>query len=144
MPPQGPAAEMKELATLLKDFAKKIIKPVWSRLCELLNVERRLSTAYHPQTDGSAERRNQEVESYLRSPSLSVAPLTPALLVSVAPPCCSVASPSCSVALLRRLDPVAPTPKGQREGIVIARNKHILAELANQGDKPDRQQEKID
>ena len=30
----------------------------WKRICELLNIHRRLSTAYHPQTDGATERMN--------------------------------------------------------------------------------------
>jgi hypothetical protein len=39
-------------------FAKK--------LCETLNIDQNLSTAYHPQTDGQSERANQRVEQYLR------------------------------------------------------------------------------
>lgn len=38
----------------------------WSRLCELTGVEQRLSTAFHPETDGATERANQEVLAYLR------------------------------------------------------------------------------
>lgn len=38
----------------------------WRRMCERLGVEQRLSSAYHPQTDGGPERINQEVEAYLR------------------------------------------------------------------------------
>lgn len=36
-------------------------------LCRLLSVKQRFSTTYHPQTDGSTERVNQELEQYLRA-----------------------------------------------------------------------------
>lgn len=39
----------------------------WRRMCELLKIEQRLSTAYHPQTDGATERANQEVQAFLRA-----------------------------------------------------------------------------
>lgn len=39
----------------------------WRRLCKLAGIEQRLSTAYHPQTDGATERMNQEVQGYLRA-----------------------------------------------------------------------------
>jgi transposase InsO family protein len=38
----------------------------WEELCQMLGIERRLSTAYHPQTDGQTERMNQTLEQYLR------------------------------------------------------------------------------
>ena len=38
----------------------------WSGLCYNLGVKRRLSTAFHPQTDGQTERQNQTLEHYLR------------------------------------------------------------------------------
>jgi len=43
-------------------FAAGIIK----ELNNLLGIQTKLSTAYHPQTDGQMERINQELEQYLR------------------------------------------------------------------------------
>jgi len=37
----------------------------WESLCKMLGVKRRMSTAYHPQTDGQTERTNQVLEGYL-------------------------------------------------------------------------------
>jgi len=39
----------------------------WRRLCARLGIEPRLSTAFHPQTDGQTERMNAVMEQYLRS-----------------------------------------------------------------------------
>ena len=39
----------------------------WSTFCFLLATRRRLSTAFHPQTDGQTERQNQSVEHYFRA-----------------------------------------------------------------------------
>lgn len=38
----------------------------WRSLCSMLDIQQRLSTAYHPQTDGQTERTNQTLEQYLR------------------------------------------------------------------------------
>jgi len=43
-------------------FAAGMIK----ELNNLLGIQTKLSTAYHPQTDGQTERVNQELEQYLR------------------------------------------------------------------------------
>jgi len=43
-------------------FAVGIIK----ELNNLLEIQTKLSTAYHPQTNGQMERINQELEQYLR------------------------------------------------------------------------------
>jgi len=43
-------------------FAAGIMK----ELNNLLEIQTKLSTAYHPQTDGQTERVNQELEQYLR------------------------------------------------------------------------------
>ena len=39
----------------------------WSSLCYFLGIKRRLSTAFHPQTDGQSERQNSTMEAYLRA-----------------------------------------------------------------------------
>ena len=39
----------------------------WSTFCHYWNIRRRLSTAFHPQTDGMTERQNQTLEIFLRS-----------------------------------------------------------------------------
>jgi transposase InsO family protein len=38
----------------------------WGAICRRLGIKRRLSTAFHPETDGAQERSNQEIETYLR------------------------------------------------------------------------------
>ena len=38
----------------------------WKHVCELVGIQRCLSTAYHPETDGATERENQELERYIR------------------------------------------------------------------------------
>ena len=43
-------------------FTAEIIK----EMNKMLGIEIRLSTLYHPQTDGQIERMNQELEQYLR------------------------------------------------------------------------------
>jgi len=37
-----------------------------TELCKLLHIKQNISTAYHPQTDGSSKRTNQTLEQYLR------------------------------------------------------------------------------
>ena len=37
----------------------------WSSLCYFLGIKRKLSTAFHPQTDGQTERQNSTMEAYL-------------------------------------------------------------------------------
>ena len=37
----------------------------WSSLCYFLGVKQRLSTAFHPQTDGQTKRQNSTIEAYL-------------------------------------------------------------------------------
>ena len=39
----------------------------WSDICFVAKMKRRLSIAFHPQTDGQTERQNQTLEQYLRA-----------------------------------------------------------------------------
>ena len=39
----------------------------WSSLCYFLGVKQKLSTAFHPQTDGQTERQKSTIETYLRA-----------------------------------------------------------------------------
>ena len=39
----------------------------WSSLCYFFGIKQRLSTAFHPQTDGQTERQNSMMEAYLRA-----------------------------------------------------------------------------
>ena len=41
------------------------ISKFWSSLCYVLGIQRRLSTVFHPQTDGQTERQNSTIEAYL-------------------------------------------------------------------------------
>ena len=58
--PQGPPD------TLLSDRGSVFTSQFWSDICYHLKIVHRLSTAFHPQTDGQTERQNQELETYLR------------------------------------------------------------------------------
>ena len=52
---------------IVSDRGTQFVGLLWARICKLLGIARRLSTAYHPETDGSTERMNQELETYLRT-----------------------------------------------------------------------------
>ena len=52
---------------IVSDRGTQFISLFWSEVCRQLSITRRLSTAFHPETDGAQERSNQEVETYLRS-----------------------------------------------------------------------------
>ena len=52
---------------ITSDRGPQFVSDFWKRFCEILKMDRRLSTAYHPQTDGSTERMNSTIEVYLRA-----------------------------------------------------------------------------
>ena len=52
--------------TLISDQGPQFASAFARELARLLHYDIRLSTAYHPQTDGQTERTNQEIETYLR------------------------------------------------------------------------------
>jgi hypothetical protein len=53
--------------TIVSDRGPQFASEFWRHICERLGVERRLSTAFHPQTDGQTERVNAVMEQYLRN-----------------------------------------------------------------------------
>ncbi|KJZ70655.1 hypothetical protein HIM_09975 [Hirsutella minnesotensis 3608] len=53
--------------SIVSDRGSNWLSRFWKRFCQLAGISQRLSTAYHPQTDGGPERMNQEIEAYLRA-----------------------------------------------------------------------------
>lgn len=53
-------------ASLVIDRGSVFTSQFWSDICYYLKIQKHLSTAFHPQTDGQTERQNQEIESFLR------------------------------------------------------------------------------
>ena len=52
---------------IVSDRDKLFLSNFWQCTMELLNIRTKLSTSYHPQTDGQTERTNQTLEQYLRT-----------------------------------------------------------------------------
>ena len=50
---------------IISDRGPQFASKAFIELLKLLGIKSALSTAYHPQTDGTTERVNQEVEAYL-------------------------------------------------------------------------------
>lgn len=51
---------------IISDRGPQFASHVFQTMCRRLGITSKLSTAYHPQTDGQTERVNQEIEAYLR------------------------------------------------------------------------------
>jgi hypothetical protein len=51
---------------IVSDRGSKFTSKLWRYLMSRLGIQLRLSTAFHPQTDGQTERVNQVLEQYLR------------------------------------------------------------------------------
>ena len=54
------------LKRIISDRDVRFTSAFTRELCAILGIKQNLSSAYHPQTDGLAERTNQWVEQYLR------------------------------------------------------------------------------
>ncbi|PHJ17715.1 retrotransposon ty3-gypsy subclass [Cystoisospora suis] len=53
-------------SAIVSDRDTRFTSEVWWAMCKSLSIEQKMSTAYHPQTDGQAERTNQTIEQMLR------------------------------------------------------------------------------
>ena len=51
--------------SIVTDRGSLFTSKFWSLLCYFLGIKRRLSTAFHPQTDGQIKRQNNTIEAYL-------------------------------------------------------------------------------
>ncbi|PCH36720.1 ribonuclease H-like protein [Wolfiporia cocos MD-104 SS10] len=51
---------------IVSDRGTQFASELFREWCETLNVQRSMTTAYHPQADGQTERVNQTLEQYLR------------------------------------------------------------------------------
>ena len=52
--------------TITSDRGPQFASSLWKQVCQLLGIQRNLSTAYHPQTDGTTERANSDIEAVVR------------------------------------------------------------------------------
>jgi hypothetical protein len=53
-------------STIVSDRGPQFLSSFWQRFMSLLGVKIKLSSAFHPETDGSTEILNQSLEQYLR------------------------------------------------------------------------------
>ena len=50
---------------IVNDRGTQFTNAIWAILCKTLGIKRRLSLAYHPETNGATERANQVIQPYL-------------------------------------------------------------------------------
>jgi len=53
-------------SSIISDHDKIFLSTLWQELFKLADVQLKMSSAYHPQTDGQTERVNQCMETFLR------------------------------------------------------------------------------
>ncbi len=53
--------------SIVSDCGSVFTSKLWSSLCYFFGIKQKLSTAFHPQTDGQTERQNSTMEAYLRA-----------------------------------------------------------------------------
>ena len=51
---------------IVSDRGGQFVGHLWRRICQLAGINQRLSSSYHPETDGATERMNQTLEEYIR------------------------------------------------------------------------------
>jgi len=51
----------------ITDGGTQFTSRLWTRVCCLMSIDHRLSTAFYPQTNGQTERQNWTMEQYLRA-----------------------------------------------------------------------------
>jgi hypothetical protein len=54
------------LANIVSDRNRRF-HAFWVKICDLLNIRRKMSMAYHPETDRQPERVNQTLKQYHRT-----------------------------------------------------------------------------
>ncbi|KAI1002681.1 hypothetical protein K3495_g5518 [Podosphaera aphanis] len=51
---------------IVSDRGSQFTSALWNRVCDVLGIQRRLSTGFSPETDGATERMNEVIETTLR------------------------------------------------------------------------------
>ncbi len=53
--------------SIVIDWGLLFTSKFWSLLCYFLGIKKKLSTAFHPRTDGQTKRQNSTIEAYFRA-----------------------------------------------------------------------------